>query len=575
MNNDMMNRFTLNPTSLDMKRSRFPRPFDHSTTFDAGKLIPFYCEEVLPGDTVSLDLSALVRAATPIHPVMDNAFLEFQFYFVPNRLVWEHWVNFMGENTNGKWIPQTTYSVPLINWMSASNVSGKLSSNGPDVHSVADYLGIPALNYGNLHQPVANALPFRAYAKIWNDWFRDENLQDPVNIPLGDALVYAKNTGCSSSTYPVYAASSYVTDGFLGAAPLPVNKLHDYFTSALPAPQRGPDVLLPFAQYAPVVENPEFADRSGTYVNPKLYDGTFSSIGFANAVPNGKVLTSGTSSKLSYIDGSSSTNNGVFLHLAADLSSASASTINAIRFAFQLQKYYEKLARGGSRYNEVIQSFFGVHVPDERLQRSEFLGGRRIPLNMTQVAQTSSTDSITPQGNLSAFSQTADSHSYFTKSFVEHGYLFGLCFVRTARTYQQGLNKMWLRRSNVDFYNPTFANVGEMAVKKFEIYADLDGSTGSEPFGYQEAWAEYRYSPNRVSGEFRSSISGSLDSWHYADNYQSLPTLSAGWIREPQENVSRTQAVSTEVQFIANIHIDSTWTRVMPLYSIPGLVDHH
>ena len=584
MNNNMMNHFTLNPTSLDMKRSKFPRPFKHTTTFDAGKLIPFYCEEVLPGDTVSLDLAALVRAATPIHPVMDNAYLEFHFYFVPNRLVWTHWVNFMGENDATKWISSAVYTIPQL-ILGGSMVSGKVSgspTNGVDSGTVADYLGMPLGTGGNstTNAISVNALPFRAYAKIWNDWFRDENLMDPVNIDTGDGNKINANNGVGSSSpndYATYVNGGYVSNAYRGAAPLPVCKLHDYFTSALPAPQRGPDVVLPLGTTAPVVNGTYTWDTSAS-IYPKhqfkLYNASGVGLGAGDlAIPasGGAVATDSSTP--------SAHNNLAYHYLMADLSTATQASINSIRFAFQLQKYYEKLARGGSRYNEMIQAFFGVHVPDERLQRSEFLGGRRIPLNMTQVAQTSSTDSTTPQGNLSAYSQTADNHSYFTKSFVEHGFLFGMCFVRTDRTYQQGINRMFLRKSLEDYYNPTFANIGEQGIKNIEIYAQGGSasalSTNASVFGYQEAWAEYRYSPNRVSGEFRSSLTASLDSWHYADNYPSLPTLSHTWIAEPQTNVARTQALSTEVQFIADIQVDSTWTRVMPLYSIPGLVDHH
>ncbi len=558
MSRNAESHFAVNPTRIDMSRSRFDRSSSYKTTFNVGQIIPFYVDEVLPGDTFSIDTSKVVRMQTLLTPVMDDIFLDTYYFFVPNRLTWSHWKQFMGENTESAWIPSVEYEVPQLT----------APEGGWNIGTIADYMGIPT----GVSGLSVSALPFRAYALIMNEWFRDENLSDPLNIPVTDATVQGVNTG------------TFVTDVAKGGLPYTAAKYHDYFTSALPAPQKGPDVTIPVAEaatayvYPAATLNPNLQERfntlrwSDSQGNPVTGAAQYDSyIGISSG---GYTFDRNLSSSL----GTGSVKQIMPANLVADFSGTSqVATIRQLRLAFQIQKLYERDARGGTRYIEILKSHFGVTSPDARLQRPEYLGGNRIPININQVVQSSSTDaSGTPQGNTAAYSLTSDNHSDFTKSFVEHGFLIGVMVARYRHTYQQGLERFWSRKDRFDYYFPVFANIGEQAIKNKEIYAQ--GTVkDDEVFGYQEAWADYRYRPNRVTGEMRSSAPQSLDVWHLGDDYKSLPSLSDSWIREDSKTVNRVLAVSDNVsaQLFCDIYIRNLCTRPMPLYSIPGLIDHH
>lgn len=548
MSRNAESRFASNPTNIDIPRSKFQRNASVKTSFNVGDVVPFYVDEVLPGDTFQVKTSKVVRLQTLITPMMDNLYLDTYYFFVPNRLVWSHWREFNGENTQSAWLPSVEYEVPQIT----------APSGGWSVGTIADYMGIPT----GVEGLSVNALPIRAYALIMNDWFRDENLTDPLNIPVDDATVAGVNTGV------------YVTDVAKGGLPFKAAKYHDYFTSCLPAPQKGPDVLIPAATSGnyPVV-------ALNTDIDPSL---NTSAVRFHGMPTSGGSV--GSDGYLSY-----STDSVIFgqsigqyqhglqpLNLYALSSGGIGASINQLRLAFQLQKLYEKDARGGTRYIEILKAHFGVTSPDARLQRPEYLGGNRLPISINQVIQQSSTDSSSPMGNTAAFSLTSDVHGDFIKSFVEHGFVIGVMVARYDHTYQQGLERFWSRKTRFDYYWPVFANIGEQAVKNKEIFAQ--GTVeDDEVFGYQEAWADYRYKPSRVCGEMRSSAPHPLDAWHLADDYESLPSLSDSWIREDKSNVDRVLAVTSKVsnQLFADLYIENTTTRPMPLYSIPGLIDHH
>lgn len=571
MNRNVESHFALNPTNIDIRRSTFDRSHSLKTSFNVGDIVPFFLDEVLPGDTFNVDTSKVVRLQTLLTPVMDNIYLDTYFFFVPNRLTWSHWKQFNGENTESAWIPQTEYEIPQIT---------APADSGWSVGTIADYLGVPT----GVPSLSVSALPFRAYALVMNEWFRDENLSDPIVVPVDDATVAGVNTG------------TFVTDVVKGGLPYKAAKYHDYFTSCLPSPQKGPDVLIPVASagnYAVV----------GNGKSLGLTDGSLTGLFGYQSVPGGSALAvnSGTlgSSVGTAVPSSSNLNGSVGVatvsQLGDDLSksgliavasgNAAAATINQLRMAFQIQKLYEKDARGGSRYIEILKSHFGVTSPDARLQRPEYLGGNRVPININQVVQQSATASgETAQGTVTGMSVTTDTHSDFTKSFTEHGFVIGVMVARYDHTYQQGLERFWSRKDRFDYYWPVFANIGEQAVKNKEIFTQGPAKVDSvgaviddQVFGYQEAWADYRYKPSRVTGEMRSQYAQSLDVWHLADDYSALPMLSDSWIREDKTNVDRVLAVTSAVsnQLFADIYIKNRTTRPMPMYSIPGLIDHH
>ena len=552
--------FAVNPTNIDIQRSRFARPSSYKTTFNVGDIVPFYVDaDVLPGDTYQIDTSKVVRMQTLLTPMMDNLYLDTYFFFVPHRLTWVHWKEFMGENTESAWLPEVEYTIPQIS----------APTGGWDVGTIADYMGIPT----GVDGFSVNALPFRAYALIMNEWFRSSALTDPLVIEHGDTTVAGVNTG------------NYITDVAKGGKPFVAAKFFDYFTGALPSPQLGPDVEIPVAtpDNIPVMTSNQVHDAGGYSLSGKGYNGNGDLYAFpdnylqtASGAANVGVGVIGSTSPAYQFDPTN-------LWAMQD-ANVSVATINQLRQAFQIQRYYERLARGGSRYIEMIKSFFNVTSPDARLQRPEYLGGNRIPININQVIQQSATDATSPLGNTAAMSLTTDRHSDFTHSFTEHGTIIGLMVARYDHTYQQGLNRMWSRKTRFDYYFPVFAHLGEQAIKNKEIYLQSDsvlGETGepenNEVFGYQEAWAEYRYRPSMVTGEMRSAYAQSLDAWHLADDYSSLPALSDAWLREDKTNVDRVLAVTSSVsnQLFCDIFVNEKVTRPMPLYSIPGLIDHY
>lgn len=552
MNRNTSTHFALNPTRLDMSRSTFNRDHSVKTSFNVGDIVPFFVEEVLPGDTFNITTSKVVRMPSLLTPIMDNLYLDTYYFFVPNRLCWSHWRELMGENTQSAWIPSVEYQVPQIT----------APAGGWSIGTIADYFGIPT-GVANLS---VNALPFRAYALICNEWFRDENLSDPLNIPVDDATVAGVNTG------------TFVTDVAKGGLPYKAAKYHDYFTSCLPGPQKGPDVKIPVAAggQTPVVGLDTTHDPGGF--------GLYGRVSFNSSVENGAFGSYGTPEyyKASSPQSSAGGSAGSFLafeptNLWAVESNPVAATINQLRMAFQIQKLYERDARGGTRYISILRSHFGVTSPDARLQRPEYLGGNRIPIVIDEIRQTSATSEAgTPQGTPTGQSRTTDVHHDVMKSFVEHGFIIGVMVARYDHTYQQGLERFWSRKDRFDYYWPVFANIGEQAVLNKEIYAQ-GTSEDDEVFGYQEAWADYRYKPSRVTGEMRSKAPQSLDIWHLADDYSARPSLSDSWIREDSSTVNRVLAVSeaNSNQLWCDIFVKNRAVRPMPLYSIPGLIDHH
>lgn len=534
----------------NIRRARFKRDYSNTTTINEGDIVPIYVDEVLPGDTISLTQNSLVRMATPIYPVMDNCYMDIYYFFCPNRLLWEHWENLMGQNDDSYWAPKTEYSIPQTT----------APSGGWNAGTIADYMGIPT-KIANIS---VNSLPFRAYARIWNEWFRDENLQQPVVQYTDD------RTTNGSNSY----GSPYDTQA--GGEPLKAGKMHDYFTSCLPEPQKGEASAVPvqMAINPEVITTSRNHDIGGTALfwspingKPTINKAYYIGADFRTSTEYAIAETSNEYKQTSSPIMMAPSN----LELR-ESSTNSTITINELRQAIAIQQILEADARGGTRYTELLKNEFGVTSPDSRLQRSEYIGGTRIPINISQVIQQSATDTTSPQGNTAAYSLTTSRNKMMTYSATEHGYILGLAVIRVDHSYQQGLRRMWSRKRRFDFYHPMLANLGEMEVLNKEIYCQ-GNDTDDDVFGYQEAWADYRYHPNMVTGEMRSNYVQSLDAWHYADYYKKLPVLSSEWIQEGKENVDRTIAVQSEIshQFIANFYFEQTWTRPMPIYSVPGL----
>ncbi len=613
--------------AIKVPRTKFKPPiFDRKTTFNNGELIPIFAEEMYPGDTLSLDMASVVRMTTPIKPVFDNAFLDVFFFFVPNRLVWKHWREFMGENNTSHWKSSVEYEVPFVSspgdlarpggtaysgagtwfkgpvdvyssddsrFISLRNrgVLGRVTKgskfpvsltlvpldegysntydyyyvfNGWDAGSLADYFGVSIGSYAKISQ-----LYFRAYGLIWNEFFRSEPYMDPVDIKFAsDSDLYGK--AAASIDY------NPVTDTVLGARPLKVSRFHDYFSSVLPQPTFD-DVKIPFTDVAPVVGSSVSWRVDGQSDTHQLYFPSGSSGSSVSPVFNVGSSALPNASSLLYSSG-----------LSADIQSVAGSLMD-LRNAFQVLKYQERSARSGTRYIEIIQAQFGVRNPDYRLQRPEYLGGFRKPIQVTQVLQTSSTDSTTPQGNTSAYSLTSARESLFTYSSTEHGLVIGLCCCRTSRSYQQSLPRKLTRRRKLDYWFPVFNHISEQPILNREIFNWYNGlalrdvethedkyAYATEVFGYQESWADLRYMQSSVTGDFRSAAPDSLDFWHYADWYETEVYASPDWMLEGTENVDRTLAVTSKSarQFLADFAFDVSLVRALPMYGVPGFADH-
>lgn len=557
MNRNVESHFSRLP-SVDIQRSTFDRSCQHSTSWNVGELVPLFVDDVLPGDTFTVDTSKIVRLQTLLSPVFGNAYLDTYWFYVPYRLCWSHWKEFCGENTQSAWIPETTYSIPKI----------KAPEGGFERGTIADYMGLPLYKDWSTGTKIPSALPFRAYALICNEFFRDQNLTDPLNISTGDSYQQGSN------------GSDYINDVANGGKPFIAAKYHDYFTSCLPSSQKGTSPLIPVGGLFHGGDFPVYTREdtfNTTAVGLKMNG--FSTSG-TERISDSTVFKGTSGDYVLTKTGTIQAGDNVLapsnLYAAVpdqDIGTGTFS-VNALRLAFAAQRFLEKSARSGSRYIETLAGHFGVTSPDARLQRPEYLGGNRVPLSVSQVTNTAQTNNDY-LGDVGAQSVTADQHSDFTKSFTEHGVIMCLACVRYDHIYSQGLERFWMVDNMYDMYWPTFSNLGEMPVYTNELWFDKDSQ--DTVFGYQEAWSWYRYKPNRVSGYLRPDVPQALSSWTFADNYSEAPTLSDAWIREDKNNVDRALAVTSDAtdQIFADFYFNCKCTRPMPMYSVPGLIDHN
>lgn len=549
---------------MERPRSKFDRSHQLLTTINEGELVPIYYDEVLPGDTAKVHLNGLIRMSTPIYPIMDNCYMDTYFFFVPCRLLWEHWENMFGENDTDYWSEKTQYSTPFC------TIGGK---SGLKNGSIGDYFGLPT---GIKNTISVNALPARAYAMIYNEWFRDENVEAPI------MLGYKKSdeTGSDDNpgeTYTYANEPSVTTDtkeaNLYARKPAKAGKFHDYFTSCLPSPLKSNPVEISLTGNAPI----KLGDINGAPI-PSLETGNgpemVVGVSQNQNIPGSLVYAKQTGGKVMQFTGKKDGEIGAGAFLYTDLSGVSAISIQDLRMSIALQHIFEADARNGTRYREFLSGTWGVTSPDSRLQIPEYIGGQRIPINVNQVVQTSQTDTTTGQalGNTAAYSLTTCSKQMVDYAATEYGYIIGLAVVRVEHSYQQGLATKWTRGGRFTYYDPRLAALGEQPVYNREIYAQ-GTPEDYEIFGYQEAWADYRYKPSYVTGEMRSNYQTSLDAWHYADDYDKLPRLSAEWIQEGTQNVDRTIAVTSAKshQFLCDFYFTEDWYREMPIYSIPGI----
>lgn len=563
-----VNHYVKLPRVSDRRFTQFKIPHGLHTTFNAGKLVPIYCKEVYPNTRIKLNWRTVTRLLTPKYPTMDNANLDVFFFFVPNIEIWDKWKNFMGENETDYWTEKAAYTVPqqVVPLRDVSGVSNGTSPARKGVGDLADYLGVPIISNDNISAfspyVTVSALPFRAYVKIWNDWFRDENFQEPCKLTLGS----------DDGTFPSKTAwtnmpSDYVSRAERGAELCPVDKYKDYFTSLLPQPQKGNPVSLPLGDTAPLIHGGKkqvvklLGGNDITYSNAPLLVTKYSSgrdVHFSVNADNGGTNPPETSDM-------------IYTDYQADLSQASAVTVEQLRLAFATQRFLEMSAVGGTRYVELVSYMFGASCPDEYLHRSRFLGGKSIPLNITPITQLSgsATESL---GQVGAFSNTAGGDFAFDEKFEEHGFIMGLVCVRTAHSYSQGLPKFFMKKQKLDYYFPVFAHLGEQPVYNKEIY--LQGnSQDDEVLGYQMAWDELRHTPTRSSGYLRMGAPGALEQWTYADKFNSLPVLGAAFMEETKDNIARTLSVTEYThQFISDWFFNEEVYQILPADSTPKLI---